>query len=315
MRQRKAPGAATSTVAASRDSGDAWHAFLDNVTAAKRRLGWVDDATTEIWFRGQASGSHRLLPSLFRHFDDPDGKDWQTVWQMEADLFWEFSARARELHAAGESDWDILFAMQHFGTPTRLLDWTEVLAVAVYFAVLAVDERRTQDAEGKPLPPPCVCVLNPYKLNEYAGWGDDLVYPVNLGWLKGKKAWEGTYFSYGELLIEGGVDWELPVAIYPRQRNARIHAQRGWFTIHGDEFVPLDTLDGHKAFLLKVDLPFEAIPAAREFLEIAGINHYSLFPDLASLSLHLREKLGLTAVAAARLRQSSVGQKKAGRRR
>jgi hypothetical protein len=32
--------------------------------------------------------------------------------------------------------------MQHYGTPTRLLDWTQVLGIALYFAVLGVDEFR-----------------------------------------------------------------------------------------------------------------------------------------------------------------------------
>ncbi|MBV8970101.1 MAG: FRG domain-containing protein [Verrucomicrobia bacterium] len=33
-----------------------------------------------------------------------------------------------------QDDWDILFAMQQYRTPTRLLDWTEGLGVALYFA-------------------------------------------------------------------------------------------------------------------------------------------------------------------------------------
>ena len=43
--------------------------------------------------------------------------------------------RARELHAGTQSDLDVLFSMHHFGTPTGLLDWTETLGVAVYFAL------------------------------------------------------------------------------------------------------------------------------------------------------------------------------------
>jgi hypothetical protein len=32
------------------------------------------------------------------------------------------------------NDWHTLVNMQHYGIPTRLLDWTSVLGVAVFFA-------------------------------------------------------------------------------------------------------------------------------------------------------------------------------------
>lgn len=272
---------------ADEEIANAWQQFLNDIGHARKELGCDIGSEHEAWFRGHSRGSHSLLPSLFRHFRDPnDPLTWDKVWQKEADLFWEFSARARELHGGTESDWDILFAMQHHGTPTRLLDWTEVLAVAVYFAVANVDESSQGDH-------PCVWVLNPYRLNECSEWGDDLVYPPYLGWDEKRK----TYYSYGELLVEDGMDWDWPVAIYPRQRTTRIHAQRGWFTIHGDRFLPIDGFRDRKRYLRKVQLPLVALPAARIFLEFAGVNHYSLFPDLQNLSLHLREKHELAAHA------------------
>jgi len=280
-----------------KNSGDSeWASFLEKISNARKAIGCPEDGRTEAWFRGHANSSHSLLPSLFRAFEDRNpGQGWQRIWNTESDLFWEFYARARELYDSIQDDWDILFAMQHYGTPTRLLDWTEVLGIALYFAVLGVDEFREKDELGNQVPPPCIWVLNPFKLNEIAGrWSfrereADIVFPKFLGW----KQNEGRYDGYGELLQGNNIGWESPTAIYPRQLNPRIHAQRGWFTIHGDCFEPIESIEGHENYLRKVDLPFAAVPAARRFLDLAGLDHYALFADLQSLSLHLKEKNGL----------------------
>ncbi len=292
------------------NSSESWSAFLDEITSVRKELDCYGQDGCEAWFRGHTRADYKLLPSLYRAFPAPisgsgaeaeEGEDeiYGCVIDKESDLFWEFSARAREIHGVLEQDWDILFAMQHYGTPTRLLDWTETLAVALYFAVLGVDETKPVDDRGnqigeqnETIPPPCMWVLNPYKLNEYS-WpheGEaDMVAPVNLGWDED----EGEYYTYSDLLGVGGMDWAWPVSIYPRQRNARIHAQQAWFTIHGDERLPLEEVPYNQKYLRPVRLEFSAIPEARNFLELAGINPYLLFSDLESLSLHLQERNGL----------------------
>lgn len=71
-----------------------------------------------------------------------------------------------------------------------------------------------------------------------------------------------------------------------------MQVQRGWFTIHGDELGPLDQLDEHDLFLRRVDIPPQAEPAAREYLRLAGIELFTMFPDLQDLAAHLSQRYG-----------------------
>ena len=73
----------------------------------------------------------------------------------------------------------------------------------------------------------------------------------------------------------------------------RIHSQGGCFTIHGDLSVPIDRT--HPTTVTCHELPMAAVADARLFLELAGANEYSIFPDLSGLAKDINSKeLGIS---------------------
>jgi len=247
---------------------DSWLAVTQAVQACKKALGLADGE--EPWFRGSKEKSLRLEPSLM----------WRTrkanreheLDDIEQDLFFEFQARARELHERGFSDWDFLFFMRHHEVPTRILDWTESLGVAAYFATLG----------ASPSTAPCIWVLNPWRLNEKGRGVRDGIQPKYL-----YREWD-----YGELLIAPGAwPWTTPLAIYPLQIAERMRAQRSWFTIHGQSKEPLDAQVPQ--VVARIDLTPNAVREARQFLADAGLSEYQLFPDLDHLAMELTNRARL----------------------
>ncbi len=232
---------------------------------------------TDALYRGHSSTCWMLLPSLLR-----PAHRGKRLREVESDLFFEFQAQARALHDAPQSDWDTLFAMQHHGVPTRLLDWSEMLGVAIYFALRGASSTTT----------PCVWVLNPYRLNEETdGSGADYYAPRNLGWDEETF----TYYDYGELLVEcEPIDWELPIAVYPAQRNARMIAQRGFFTIHGSRPDPIEKLVPRA--VNRVSLLPSAVDPLWRFVDDAGLNEATVWADIDGLARHLKERHGFVPV-------------------
>jgi hypothetical protein len=90
------------------------------------------------------------------------------------------------------------------------------------------------------------------------------------------------------------------MAISAHQRSDRMFAQDGWFTIHGEDHRPLDQIFVNTPKILsKVEVPCAAIPAAKEFLSLAGIGHRQLFPDLDGIAHSVCEKYLFTDASGA----------------
>lgn len=96
-------------------------------------------------FRGQSSTDWSLQTSLGRELAS-SGLGWYQVAQLEREImnrFWREAHRELEpgvssKRAISLNSWPL---MQHYGTPTRVLDWSLSPYVALYFAV----EQRWED--------------------------------------------------------------------------------------------------------------------------------------------------------------------------
>lgn len=233
-----------------------WNELLFQIREYKDSL----PENTEIWFRGQGDADYILVPSLFRS---------KNGVEKEKEVYDTYRRLSQKLNLLHKNEWELLVDMQHYFIPTRLLDWSENLGIALFFAVSCHNEGRDIG----------LYLLNPIELNKYSKKdGIPIVPEENMGlsyvdnYIK-KEPFPPTY----------------PIAIKSNCINERVMAQRGMFTVHGDNLAGLESLCP-KA-VKKIVIANEAVPEIKEFLEIANINQLTVFPDLHGLSNYIREIL------------------------
>ena len=251
------------------------------------------------WFRGQRKAHHLLLPSLYRHYGSYAQIRRNNI---EDELREEFIVRAPSLSDAKPADpWEWYFLMQHFGAPTRLLDWTDGALIGMYFAVR--DSTGEHDA--------AVWVLDPYELNRRTIKKEEVIPPSAPGVvvrdMRLVKPWLPARFTRMAGLPE------RPVAIYPTHIARRISNQRSCFTIHGTSLDGLDELQGSRGgCLVKIIIPSFRTETIRQQLDTCGVDDATIFPDLEGLSRTLaarwRQRRSITPhrLVYTRLRPSKV---------
>lgn len=109
------------------------------VNNIKDAIELLSERDSNNWFRGHANANWELIPSVFR--PNAEGQFYD-----EAKLLSEFIRLHPESKEKHHNTFELLTYAQHYGLPTRLLDWTENLLVALYFA--CQDEKHL-DTDGK----------------------------------------------------------------------------------------------------------------------------------------------------------------------
>ncbi|MGN8050077.1 FRG domain-containing protein [Curtobacterium sp. 22159] len=231
----------------------------------------------QFWFRGQGCSHRHLMPSLWRRLKPAAGQaevSSTQVLELETRLLTRFRQRSLPYWPAGypQTDWEHLFAMQHYGLPTRLLDWSTNLLMAVYFAL---DHDATRCECGTGACEPAIWILDPVKLNRTNPRLDGLPVGIMATTDKLLEQWE-----------PGVLDNQFapaPVAIYGTYNSDRIAAQSGAFTVSGKTMVPLDETAPPAEVLRKIVLTGEP-EQIRQQLSLMGITRSSVYPGLAELA-------------------------------
>jgi hypothetical protein len=224
----------------------------------------------QLWFRGQENARWRLVPKLYRLRDF-----------NENEIRSEFKLRAFQLMTEShipKDDREWYFLMQHFGAPTRLLDWTDSALIALYFALKLA--RTYKNAS--------VWILDPTWLNEIVLSTLDennYISGVMLPHWKEAKPWFPEPF-------EEPLHVMLPIAIDPPHIARRVSVQRSRFTVHGRSERGLDVLlqNKPKHRLVKLTIPNAVAREMLRDLSTCGVVETSVFPDLEGLSRELTTK-------------------------
>lgn len=221
------------------------------------------------WFRGHPDLTFSLTPSALRYHTPNERK-------KALDLLGDFKRFGEiKLPNPPSPDHDVIKWVQlaqHYGLPTRLLDWTKNAAIALYFACQPSKKRDGEDTDG------AVIILNPIDLNRAADPRKPRVFN-----LEDDKDAISAY-----LKLDGKEKGSGPttIAIDPTWNSERIMLQQGVFTLHGSKYFTLT--DEQAPGLTYLRIKTEHKSQLLKELERTGINEMAIFPEPEHMCQYLK---------------------------
>lgn len=242
---------------------------IDGLVAGALDIARALPAGRFLWFRGISSVNYKLIPKIMR-----DSRAVDEVFERERRLLTRFRQRSLAYWPAGypQSDWEHLFAMQHHGMPTRLLDWSENLLVAAYFALAATRSNGSDRA--------AVWCVDPVEWNRatpiLSGYGDHIQVLTTT---------DEELDAYRPETSKRRN--KSPVAIFGTHNSNRIVAQRGTFMVWGNDAQPLEHhANESSAQLTKLEIIGDRSELA-DAMRMLGFGETMVFPELPSLAEEL----------------------------
>lgn len=222
-------------------------------------MAFVEDLPKEFTLsRGQANVNNSLLPGALRL---DSNKKLKYTRQSVSYFLNEFKVNS---HNYMDNPWNIkndyewMIYAQHYGIPTRLLDFTYSHIIALMFSVENAFEE-DEEIDG------VVWFLNPLKLNN-------------------KNCFRSQMVSLSENVNVRLDDCDGPIAVQGRKLNERVNAQNGVFVYFQDRSEPLEKSIIDKDILRKVVIRGGYKKDILVSLYSMGIGMTQIYPELSSVA-------------------------------
>ena len=228
-------------------------------------------------FRGQKKGERELETSLERILKRRKEYDIADFRKIEKKIIWNFKRQSKiYLHnpPLDEDYLEWISIIQHFGGPTRLLDWTYSFFVAAYFAIHNVEPKDKN-----------TCAI--WAL-DVEWWRNESLNPLSE---ELKRSYLGSSTNKDPKRFDKLLESSEPVVLHvtPFYMFDRLSNQQGVFTICTtknktlwDTLKELQDRNENKKALLKITMPLtkDNIKNALDDFGNMNITRSSLFPGL-----------------------------------
>lgn len=260
------------------------------------------------WYRGMDNASYSLEPSLFRKkriigserslesfgYNGILRKS-DAVMRNDIDVMDKFIEQYKTYRPKDSSRFnfvDYLYIMQHYGIPTRLLDFSTNQYIALFFAVSSCysktymknkmsSEEEIKDFynnDGYSEHGVSVHCIDPNKTNE-------LTNPFNC---------DSEKLINVQLTKNQLQDLDFPICVKSNNQNKRIKAQSGVFMIFGSIYQPYEVNCALNKHTTKIFLPNSCCKDIKQELERSmKISHSTVYPDMKGIAMEMIEEIDI----------------------
>ncbi|MEZ2409628.1 FRG domain-containing protein [Bosea sp. RCC_152_1] len=254
----------------------------DSISAILDCIEEFQNSRSISWYRGVGDSSYSLVPGLARLSPLPSAEQLNKIEKGIANSFAQKSPPFVSMDFA--SEWKTLFFMQHYGIPTRLLDWSESPFVGLYFALTSV----RRDKRGKPQADAALWLCDPVAWNRTA-----LSHISFAGGVLDEHCEEIKAYSPSAEIDQRAT---MPIMIYGTHNSPRIVAQRGVFALFGKGTEGMEKLyvDGKfsDGSFQKLIIDKNSVDGILSSLYRKGIAESTIYPDVFGLSLEIKRSFG-----------------------